>query len=151
MPSSSLRVGTVAFGVAVLVGLACTRPVDGSHCSSSYASSTAGLPHTAALAIKKTFVCEDNEFLVAVEVGYSSFLQSLRWKCSDGTESPLFGSTASYLEYGTPSFDVAITAVKAPTYTGELYSTLDLMGQLQVRGLSMGLSTSFSSWLGPYG
>lgn len=141
----------VALGVAVLAGLACTIPVDGSHCYSSYVSSTAGFPDTVAQAEEINFACEDNEFLVALEVGYSSYLQSLKWRCSDGMESPLFGSTAPYLEYAIPSFDVAITGVKAHIYTEEVYSTLDFMGLLHVRGRSIDSSTSFASWLGPFG
>lgn len=151
MRFSSPRLGLVALGVVILEVFVCITEVGGADCSSEYVSTIAGLPDTATHAEKTTFECNDNEFLDEVEVGYSNYLQSLQWKCSDGTESELFGSTATYLEYSTPSFEVAITAVKARTYSGDFYSELDFMGQLHVGGTMIVSNEEAFSWVGPYG
>ncbi|CAM9423552.1 unnamed protein product [Ectocarpus sp. 12 AP-2014] len=116
------------------------------YCDAGPASSTAGNPDLASdFTIEHDFACEDGYFLVGVEVWAGAFVESMRWRCSNGDESPTSDNTSPD---GIISFtDGAITAIEATAHTNT--TTLEFLGLMYIGGFYF--SEESISTEGPFG
>ncbi|CAM9816934.1 unnamed protein product [Ectocarpus fasciculatus] len=102
-----------------------------SYCDAGPASSTVGNPELASdFAIEHDFACQDGYFLVGVDVWADAFVESMRWRCSNGDESPTSDNTNP--DEVISFTDGAITAIEATAHTNT--TTLEFLGQMYIGG-----------------